>query len=320
MAIERKKVGIIGTGNVGATLAFYLVTEHLCDDLVLIDRNEKKAVAEMLDLQHSMGYSGNNIGVTTGTYADCGDLDLIVLAISAPYTPGMVRMDMAGSAVKIVKEMVPEIMKTGFDGIFVVITNPVDVVSYWVQKLSGLPDSRVIGTGTSLDSARLRLYLATVMGVDPRSVEGFCMGEHGDSQFIPWSQVSVGSKKFTDILKDNPERLKGINLEEANRYTSQIAYQIMEVKGATTYGIAAVTGQIVRAIMEDENKVFPVSTMFHGEYGMEDVYMGCPAVLTSRGVKELVEYHLTDEEQKSLEKSGNFIRSMNASVKEKLGL
>ena len=123
--------------------------------------------------------------MTIGTYADCGDLDLIVLAISAPYTPGMVRMDMAGSAVKIVKEMVPEIMKTGFDGIFVVITNPVDVVSYWVQKLSGLPDSRVIGTGTSLDSARLRLYLAMVMGVDPRSVEGFAWESMGTVSSSP---------------------------------------------------------------------------------------------------------------------------------------
>ncbi len=318
MAIERKKIGIVGCGNVGATLGFYLTVEHICDDMVLIDRNEKKAVAEMLDLSHSLGYSGNNINIKTGTYADCGNLDVIVIAVSVPYKPGMVRTDMAAGAVRIIREIVPEIMASGFKGIFVVITNPVDVVTYYVQKLSGLPDERVIGTGTSLDSARLRLYLAQVMGVDPRSVDGFVMGEHGDSQFIPWSLVSVGSKKFTEILKDNPERLKGINLEEADRYTSQIAYSIMEAKGATTYGIAAVTGQIIRAIMEDENKVFPVSTMFHGEYGMEDIYMGIPAVLTSHGVKELVEYHLTDEEQASLAKSADFLRATNASVKEEL--
>lgn len=311
MAIERKKVGIIGCGNVGATLAFYLVVEHICDDLTLIDLNEKKAYAESLDLQHSLGYSGNNISIKAGSYEDCGNLDVIVLAVAAPYHTGMTRLDMAGNAVKIVSSIIPSVMKAGFNGVFVVITNPVDVITYTVQKLSGLPDERVIGTGTSLDSARLRQYLAQVMGVDPRSVDAFCMGEHGDSQFIPWSLVRVGSKDFTEILHDNTERLAGIELDHVNEYISQIAYEIMNIKGATTYGIAAVTGQIIRAIMEDENKVFPVSACFHGEYGLSDVYMGVPAVLTSRGVKELVEYHLTPEEQAKLEKSAEVVSEMN---------
>ncbi len=314
MAIERKKVAIIGCGNVGATLAFHLVTEHICDDLLLIDRNERKANAEKLDLQHSLGYSGNKINIETGQYKDCADMDIIVLAVAAPYKTGMTRLDMAGNAVKIIREIVPEIMKSGFQGIFLVITNPVDVVTYYVKKISGLPDEKVIGTGTSLDSARLRQYLAQVMDVDARSVEAFCMGEHGDSQFIPWSLVNVGGKRFTEILQDNPQRLQGIKLEEVTNYISQVAYEIVNAKGATTYGIAAVTGQIMKAIMRDENKVFPVSTMLHGEYGESDIYMGVPAVLTARGIKELVEYHLTEEEKMQFRKSAEQVRKINQMV------
>ena len=314
MGIVRKKAGIIGVGKVGATLAFYLAVEHICDDLLLIGRNAEKTEAEALDLQHSLGYSGNNISIRSGSYADCGDLDVIVLAVAAPYHTGMTRLDMAGGAVSIVSEIIPEVMKSGFEGIFVVVTNPVDVVTWYVQELSGLPDSRVIGTGTSLDSARLRQYLAQVMEVDPRSVDAFVMGEHGDSQFIPWSQVRVGSKQFTEIMADYPERLKGIDLDGVNLYISRIAYRIVNAKVATTYGIAAVTGQIIQAVMEDENKVFPVSARFHGEYGLKDVYMGVPAVLTTHGVKELVEYHLTDEEQKRLENSAGIVQSQIRSL------
>jgi len=310
MAIERKRVGIIGCGNVGATLAFHLVTEHICDDLILIDRNEKKALAEALDLQHSLGYSGNKINITAGSYQDCGDLDLIVLAVAAPYAAGMTRLDMADTAVGMVKEIIPQVMAARFRGIFLIITNPVDVITYWVQKLSGLPDRQVIGTGTSLDSARLRQFLAQAMEVDARSVEAFCMGEHGDSQFIPWSLINVGAKRFTEILRDNPERLKAIELDQVNSYISQIAYEIVNAKGATTYGIAAVAGQIIKAILQDENKVFPISAMLHGEYGEEDIYIGVPAVLTARGVKELVEYHLSEKEQICLKRSVEVIRGV----------
>ena len=308
MAIERKKVAIVGCGNVGATLSFHLVTEHICDDLLLIDRNEIKANAEKLDLQHSLGYSGNKINIETGRYGDCADMDIIVLAVAAPYRKGMSRLDMAGNAVEIIRSIIPQIMDSGFHGIFLVITNPVDVVSYYVKKISDLPDEKVIGTGTSLDSARLRQYLAQLMDVDARSVEAFCMGEHGDSQFIPWSLVSVGGKKFTEILQDNPMRLQGIQLEEVKDYISQVAYEIVNAKGATTYGIAAVTGQIMKAVMQDENKVIPVSAMLHGEYGQKDIYVGVPAVLTSKGVKELVEYHLTEEETGQFVKSAEQVR------------
>ena len=170
MAIGRSKVVIVGIGSVGAAVAFNLVMGQICDDLVLIDLNEEKAWAEATDLQHSMGYSGSKMHVQAGTYAECRDADVVVIAAALPYIKGQTRLDMLGKAAGIMDGVIPSVMGSGFDGSIVVITNPVDVISWYVQKLSGLPESRVIGTGTALDSARLRSHLADVMQVDPQSV------------------------------------------------------------------------------------------------------------------------------------------------------
>lgn len=207
MALSTSKVVIVGVGNVGKALAHQLVIQQSCDELVLIDRDHEKVWAEVTDLNHSLGYSDTKMKVSQGDYSACANADIVVLSVSAPYKVGMNRLDMFDSATNIIKQIVPEIMKSCFKGIFVVITNPVDAMTYLVHKLSALPANQVIGTGTSLDSARLRVYLAELIGVDPRSVDALCMGEHGDSQMIPWSQVSVGAKKFYEILDDNPQRL-----------------------------------------------------------------------------------------------------------------
>ncbi|MBS6645495.1 MAG: L-lactate dehydrogenase [Clostridiaceae bacterium] len=314
MAIGRSKVVIVGIGSVGAAVAFNLVMGQICDDLVLIDLNEEKAWAEATDLQHSMGYSGSKMHVQAGTYAECRDADVVVIAAALPYIKGQTRLDMLGKAAGIMDGVIPSVMGSGFDGSIVVITNPVDVISWYVQKLSGLPESRVIGTGTALDSARLRYHLADVMHVDPQSVYALCMGEHGDSQMIPWSQVTVGGKKFLEILQDNRDRLKEFDIGKVKENTAQIAYRIVNAKGATTFGIASITVQIVNAILRDENKVIPVSAMLHGEYGENGIYAGVPAVINSQGVKELVEYHLTDTELEELARSFEVIKEAQASL------
>lgn len=311
MAISRSKVAIIGAGNVGTALAHHLVICNICDDLVLVDLNKDKVWAEVTDLKHSMGYSDHKMLITDGTYADCADADIVVLAVAAPYRTGMTRLDMLDKAAQIVSSIVPEVMKSGFDGVFVVITNPVDSMTYLVQRLSGLDASRVIGTGTALDSARLRYYLADVMGVDARSVEAMCMGEHGDSQMIPWSQVTVGAKRFTEIMHDYPERVRELNLGKVQEEIAQVAYKIVNQKGATNYGISAVAARIIKAIINDENIVMPVSVMPHGEYGLHDLYIGIPAVLTGKGVKELVEYHLTEDESRNLLASAEVLIEAN---------
>lgn len=314
VAISRTKVVIVGAGAVGASVAFHLVMGNVCDDLALIDINREKAWAEATDLQHSLGYSGVKMSVTDGDYESCRDADIVVIAAATPYIKGQKRLDMTEKAAGILESVVPAIMKSGFAGILVVITNPVDVMAYHAFRLSGLPAGKVIGTGTALDSARLRYYLAEVMHVDPQSVNAVCMGEHGDSQFIPWSQVTVGGKKFLHIVRDNADRLKAVDIASITENTKMIAYRIMLAKGATTFGIAATTVQIVKAVLRDENKVIPVSAMLKGEYGERDVFVGVPAVLMSAGVKELVEYHLTDDEMEAFRQSVQIIRTHNEAL------
>lgn len=316
--ISRNKLAIIGVGNVGTALAHQLVISHGCDDLVLIDLIKDKVWAEATDLKHSLGYSGSNMNIIDGDYTDCKDADIVVLAVAAPYKLGMTRLDMMEKATAIVKSIIPNVMDSGFDGIFIVITNPVDAMTTLVQKLSGLPTNKVIGTGTSLDSARLRYFLADTMEVDPRSVEAMCMGEHGDSQMIPWSQVTVGAKNFMDILEDNKERLEGIVASDVRAEIAQIAYEIVKNKGATNYGIAAVAAKIIKAIIRDENMVMPVSAMLNGEYGVTGVYAGVPAVITGQGIKELVQYRLTEDELNSFTKSIEILKSTNIKMLELL--
>ena len=199
---------------------------------------------------------------------------------------------------------------------FLVITNPVDAMTYLVKSISGLPDSKVMGTGTALDSARLRYFLADLIGVDARSLEAMCMGEHGDSQMIPWSQVTVGAKRIIDILRDSPERFRYVELDSIRKEIAKIAYQIVKQKGATNYGIAAVAARMIKAIIQDENIVMPLSVMPHGEYGLSDLYLGIPAVLNGSGIRELVEYHLTNQEHQALLASAAVLQEANQKVQQ----
>lgn len=311
MAIGRSKVVVVGIGAVGSTVAFDIVRNHVCDELVLVNRTKEKAWAEAVDLQHSLGYSGQKMQIKDGDFQECSDADIVVLAAAPPYIKGQTRIDQLEKSAEIMRDIVPLIMKSGFSGIFIVITNPVDCISFYVQKLSGLPPNRVIGTGTALDSARLKYMIADIMGVDQQSVHAICMGEHGDSQLIPWSQISVGGKRFLDIINDNKKLFVQFDLDHFSNNIKKIADRIMLAKGATTFGISATTVQIIKAILRNENKVIPVSAMFNGEYGEKGIYAGVPAVLYSQGVKELVEYHLLPEEIEELRKSIALIRMYN---------
>lgn len=309
MAIGSSKVVVVGVGSVGAAVAFDLVMNHICDELILIDQNKEKSWAEATDLQHALGYSDYRMIVREGDYSDCFGADIIVIAAALPYITGQTRLDMMGKSAAIMDSIIPPIMSSGFSGMFVVITNPVDVMTQYVQKLSALPPHRVIGTGTALDSARLSYHLADLMGVDPQSVHALCMGEHGDSALIPWTQITVGGKRFLEIITDNKSRLATFDATTVAEKIKLVAYRIVNAKGATTFGIAATTVQIVRAILRNENKVIPISAMLNGEYGETNIYAGVPAVLTSQGVKELVEYHLSGDELAAFKSSVSIIRS-----------
>ncbi len=307
MQISRNKVVIIGAGQVGTTIAFSLVVQEVCNEIILVDINLNKATGEAMDLQHGIEYFGRNTQITAGTYADCKDADIVVMTASAPYSGELNRLEMMDKTADIVKSIVPRVMESGFDGIFVVVTNPVDIISYLVYRLSGLPKNQIIGTGTAIETSRLKQHIGHMLNIDPRNVEGLVLGEHGDSLFVPWSLVRAGGKNLMEIIKDNPE-YSTINLDEIEEATRKAGFDVLGKKGNTQYGIASVATGIISAVLRDEYKAIPVSTLMEGEYGITEAFCGVPAILNRYGVADVVELHLNEREQKALDASAKVIK------------
>jgi L-lactate dehydrogenase len=305
---KNRKVAIVGTGLVGSSTAFSLITQGVCDEVVMIDINKEKALGEVMDLKHCIEYLNRNTKIKVGSYEECKDVDIIVITAGAPPRPGQTRLDTLDLSAKITKSIVDSIMQSGFKGHFIVVSNPVDIIAHYVYKLSGLPKSHVIGTGTSVDSARLKNFIGDLFNVDPRSVQAYSMGEHGDSQMVPWSHVYVGGKPFSKVIKDNKDRAGDIDLDKLAMETAQAGWEVYNRKGTTYYAIAAATVGIIKAILNDENKIIPVSTLLDGEYGEYGVFSGVPVVLNSEGAKEVVEIEMTEEELKKFKKSNDTIR------------
>ena len=308
MQISKRKVAIVGTGLVGSTTAFSLITQGVCDEVMMIDINKERAYGEKLDLQDSIEYLNRNVKITTGTYEDCGDVDIIVITAGAPPKPGQSRLDTLELSAQICRSIVNPIMASGFDGIFIVISNPVDMITHYVQFLSGLPKNQVIGTGTAIDSARLKNLIAKLVKVDPRSVHAYSMGEHGDSQMVPWSTVTVAGKPFYDVITDNKELVGDVDLDELVHKTAKEGWEIYNRKGTTYYGIATACTGVIKAILNDENRIIPVSTLLEGEYGEKDVYAGVPTILNRTGAADVLEIHMTPGELGRFKESVSVIR------------
>lgn len=309
MALKTRKVAIVGTGLVGSTTAFSLITQGVCEEVLLIDLNKEKAIGEALDLKHCIEYLNRNTVVRTATYEECTDVDIIVITAGPPPKDGQSRLDTLGASVKIAKSIVEPIMASGFKGHFVIISNPVDIVSYYVYKLSGLPKNRVIGTGTSIDSGRLKHLIGDILKVDPRSVQGYSMGEHGDSQMVPWSHVYVGGKPLSKVLNDNKDRFGEIDLDKLVYETATAGWEVLNRKGTTYYAIASATVALIKAILNNENLIMPVSTLLDGEYGEYNVFAGVPAVINQEGIKEIVEIEMTSAELEKFKASTSVLRS-----------
>ncbi|MGL5354273.1 MAG: L-lactate dehydrogenase [Clostridium sp.] len=322
MTLKARKVAIIGTGLVGSSTAFSLITQGVCDEILMIDLNTEKALGEVMDLNHCIEYLNRNTKVRVGSYDECEDVDIVVITAGAPPKPGQTRLDTLDLSIKIVESIVNPIMKSGFKGHFIIISNPVDIISYHVHKISGLPKNNIIGTGTSVDSARLKNFIGHLLKVDPRSVQGYSMGEHGDSQMVPWSHVYVGGKPFYKVIEDNKDRLGenkdrvgDVNLDRLVLDTAKAGWEVYNRKGTTYYAIATSTVAIIKAILNDENKIMPVSTLLDGEYGEFDVFSGVPAVLNSTGVKEVVEIDMTKDELIKFKASNDMLRSYISKLK-----
>lgn len=295
---------IVGTGNVGASIAFAALNQRTAiNEIVLTDIIEKDAEGEAMDLRDALAVAPSHIKISSGTYKDARDCDVVVITAGAAQKPGETRMELLKKNVAILKDMVAQIMASGFNGIFLVVSNPMDVLTYYTWKFSGLPQERVIGSGTLLDSARLRQRISNYLNVNAKSVHAYQVGEHGDSELTLWSVADVGGQKVSELLPR--ETLEGIS-----EFIKNEAYVIIEKKGATYYGIATCVIQILNTIFNDEMRVLPVSSFdeFSG------TAFGWPTVVGRAGVMRRLDLKISEEEGIKLQKSINALKEAISSV------
>ncbi|MEI7028156.1 L-lactate dehydrogenase [Paenibacillus sp. y28] len=309
MGSKARKVAIVGVGHVGSSCAYSLINQSICDEIMLIGRTPDRAYAQALDLSHCMDFVHSRTKIYTGSCEQCTDMDIVILCAGASVPGSKNRLDQADSAYAIHKPLIGRIMDSGFTGIFLTASNPVDVVTYIVWRLSGLPRGQVLGTGTSIDSSRLKTLLSEVLPVDPRSVQGYVLGEHGESQFPAWSHVTIGGKPLMDILTQHPQRFGHLKLAEIAHKTRDAGWEIYYRKGATHYGIGNALAYLVRSILNDDHKIIAVSAVLDNEYGQTDVCAGVPAIITRQGIKEILELNLSPPEQEQFASSCAIIRS-----------
>ncbi|MBO6140980.1 MAG: L-lactate dehydrogenase [Ruminococcus sp.] len=298
MNTDKRKVVLIGTGMVGMSFAYSLVNQGgICNELVLIDLNKKRAEGEAMDLNHGLAFAKSNMKIYRGEYSDCKDADIVVIAAGVAQKEGETRLDLLKRNTEVFRSIITPVVKSGFDGIFVVATNPVDIMTRVTYELSRFGASKVIGTGTSLDTARLRYLLGDYFTVDPKNIHAYVIGEHGDSEFVPLSQVMLATKRVQGILDDEKNGYTYEGMQRIEEEVRTAAYKIIEAKSATYYGIGIALTRIVKAILGDENSVLTVSAKLSGEYGTKGVFIGVPSIIGRNGVKEIVELELTDEEK-----------------------
>ena len=262
-----------------------------------------------MDLSHGLPYAPQKMIIKAGDYEECKDAQVVVITAGIAQKPGQTRLELAETNAKIMKQITESIMQSGFNGVIVVASNPVDLMTYVVAKVSGLPTNKVIGSGTVLDTARLRYLMAGYLKVSSKNIHAYIMGEHGDSSFVPWDHAYVGCKKIKDIMKDNKHPME--DLKKIHKGVVDAAYEIIEKKKATYYGIGMALNRLVRAILDNENSILTVSTYLKdGQYGQDDIYIGVPAIINSTGVRELLELNLNEYEQEKLDNSCKLIKEM----------
>ncbi len=305
---EHQKIIVVGNGAVGSSYTFALVTQNIAQEIGIIDIDKDKAEGDAIDLSHALAFTSPK-KIYAANYSDCHDADIVVITAGAAQKPGETRLDLVNKNLKIFKSIVEEIVASGFNGIFLIATNPVDILTYATWKFSGFPKHKVIGSGTSLDSARFRQSIAELVGVDARNVHGYILGEHGDTEFPVWSHANVAGLQIYEWVKDHPETDEE---ELVNLFFNvrDAAYTIIEKKGATFYGIAVALARITKAILNDENAVLPLSVYLNGHYGLEDIFIGAPAIVNRRGIQNVIEIPLTDAEKEKYHYSAEKLKEV----------
>lgn len=299
--VEKRKIVLVGTGFVGMSFAYSLLNQGGVNELVLVDVQKDKAEGEAMDLSHGLSCAPSRINIKSGDYSECRDANIVVITAGAAQKPGQTRLELATINAKIIKEITKQVVASGFKGIFIVATNPVDIMTYVVAKVSGFPKDKIIGTGTVLDTARLRYMLGEYLAVCSKNVHAYIMGEHGDSSFVPWTHCYIGCKNIREILEDKHTDLSV--LDDIYKDVQQAAYEIINRKKATYYGIGLALTKLVKAILNDENQILTVSTKLEGEYNHDGVFIGVPAIINRKGTREILELKLTEEEQAKFDAS-----------------
>ncbi len=300
---DRRKVVLIGTGMVGMSYAYALLNQSVCDELVLIDIDEERAKGEVMDLNHGLAFSAANMKIYAGTYQDCNNADIVVICAGVAQKPGESRLDLLQRNTKVFRSIISPVTESGFNGIFLVATNPVDIMTRITCVLSGFNPRRVLGSGTALDTARLRYLLGEYFSVDPRNVHAYVIGEHGDSEFVPWSQAMFATKPILDICAQSKNRCSYQDMENISNQVRGAAQQIIKAKQATYYGIGMALVRITKAIFGDENSVLTVSAMLRGEYDEHGVYVGVPCIVNRNGVRKVLSLPLNEKELKQFKQS-----------------
>ncbi|WP_268912559.1 L-lactate dehydrogenase [Lentilactobacillus sp. SPB1-3] len=307
---NNRKVVLVGDGAVGSSFAFTLLQTTTVDEMVVVDLNEEHAQGDVIDLQDTLP-SPAPTDFRTGTYADATDADIVVITAGVPRKPGETRLDLVNKNVKILESIVNPVVESGFKGTFVVSSNPVDILTTITQRLSGFPKNRVIGTGTSLDTARLRVIIAKELGMSTKGINAMVMGEHGDSSFVNFDEATINGKPLREFPNmDNAGHLNEIEKEVKGR-----GGEIISKKGATFYGVAVNLTKICQAILNDADVVLPISAPMNGQYGLSDIYIGSPAVINASGVQEVIEYPLSDRELEKMHTSADKLNEVLVNAK-----
>lgn len=309
MTYKMRKIVIIGAGHVGTMCGLSLMYRGEVDELVFIDIDKEKAYSQALDLSDAVSFLPRQITVRTGDYEDVEDADIIVMAAGVSRLPGQTRLDMLDDSIRIMKEVTSHLKDKKIQGILISISNPADIVADYLRKQLGLPRNRCFSTGTSLDSCRLRRILSQRMHLDRNSIQAFVMGEHGDSQMIPFSAVHIAGKPLLQWMQDEPERYGSLDLSQIETETANAGHEVIEGKGSTEFGIGIALSEIVQSIFHDSKKVLPASPLLEGEYGQHGVHAGVPCVIGKAGIEKIIKIPLTDREQEKFDHSCDVIRT-----------
>jgi L-lactate dehydrogenase len=308
-----RKVTVIGTGNVGATFAYALMLSGLCSEIVLVDANNQKAEGEAMDINHAVPLA-HPTRIRAGGYPDCAGSAITVVTAGSAQKPGETRLDLVKRNAAIFKSIIPEVVANNPGGILLIATNPVDILSHVSLKLSGLPDNKVIGSGTILDTARFRYLLSQHFNLDARSVHAYIIGEHGDSEVPVWSLANVAGMPIEDFCQANGCGCDQVARDQIFQQTRDAAYQIIERKGATFYAIGTGLVRIVESILRDQNTVLSISTHIQGQYGIQDVFLSLPCVVNHNGIDRIIELPLNSKELEELQHSAQALQAVMRSI------